>query len=302
MARTMPSGVHVQIYRDAVPDVASLDAALDALRALGVAGIAWHGTTHELTPDVFGPLHEKAAARGMISFAAFGLGRGANKSPETAGERIAAVARTPGCAGVVFDAEHLWEDARDDKAKAAALMTAFREAAPDALAVDQPWPIPTSHGSFPWEAFYARVDVTAPQVYCNNWRQRWGRDAYERFEAWHLASWRSLEERIARAGLAMPPKINTRQGYRWFLDDCVTMLCREPTVIVWCEPYPDRTFRFALEAVRALAGRGFAGPDAVRAFQADARAAGAYGGAVDGRFGREAARALGLEVPSGVLV
>ncbi len=302
MARTLPAGVHVQIYREAVPDEASLDDALDALGALGVAGVAWHGFPAELTPARFAALREKADARGLLSFAAFGLGRGANKSPRDAGERIAAVAHAPGCAGVLFDAEHLWEDERSDKAKAATLMTAFRDAAPDALAIDQPWPIPTVHGSFPWEAFYAHVDFTAPQVYCNNWRQQWGRDAYERFEAWHLDAWRSLEARIARAGLAMPRKINTRQGYRWFLDDCVTMLCREPTVIVWSDPFPDVTFRFALAAVRALAARGFAGADAVRAFQADARAAGAYGGAVDGRFGRTSAKALGLDVPRGVLV
>jgi len=88
----------------------------------------------------------------------------------------------------------------------------------------------------------------------------------------------------------------TIEGYGWddIVWDCVDCLLRNPSVIVWCDPFPSRAVKNAIRAVSALAARGFTGVDAVQAFQADAARAGAFAGDVDGKCGPITMRALGI--------
>ena len=98
-------------------------------------------------------------------------------------------------------------------------------------------------------------------------------------------------------GLSAPirtPRGSTLQGYEWedIFPDLIDCLLRRASqfTLVWCDPLPSRAFVLGLLVVTKLRELGFTGPDAVRAFQTSAR--GILN--VDGRCGRQTAKALGL--------
>jgi hypothetical protein len=266
----LPPGKYVQIYRDAVrgrnhaEKIASMAAELDKLKALGVKGILWHGFPSEMTPAVFQELAALCSARGLLALAAFGLG---DTDPEGAGRKIAAVANLPECFAVVFDMEGAWENEPGDKQKAVLIGKAFRDLAPNALAFDQPWPVPNYHSSFPWEETAAFIDVRAPQYYVNDWASSKGAARYAFCWNWFNTAWTWLNtKRLGPKGL-VKPVIYTIQGYRWVFKDLVNCLTSFPTVFIWAEPYPDDVFMAALGVAQKLESLGFTGPSAVQNFQ-----------------------------------
>jgi hypothetical protein len=267
--KTLPTGRYVQIYRGAVRGNSkaekrtSIAQTLDKLKAVGVKGIVWHGFSNELTPNVFLELAAIATARGLLSLASFGDG---DSDPDGFGRRVGAIANLPECVGVVLDMEGIWENEQDDKADAIKLGKALREVAPDALVIDQPWPVPNLHNSFPWDETAAYVDIRAPQYYVNNWIGSKGKDRYSFCWNWFEESWKKRNDKYAQKGL-VKPMIKTIQGYKWFFKDLVHCLTSNPTLIVWSEPYPDQVFMAGLAVVQKLESLGFTGPEAVKAFQ-----------------------------------
>ncbi len=238
--KSIPVGHYIQTYRAKWPGATKqnrLDGAaheLDKLAAIGVVGVVYHGFSTELVPENFAVLAKLARDRGLVPLAAYGMD---SDNPEEKAKRIAKVAVMPECAGVVLDAEGAWEDSTDDKAKAKAFGTAYRALAPDVWTCDQPWWKPTVHWSrFPWEEFAEICDARAPQVYCNNYRGQWGKDAYEKTFAGYEAAWLKLETRLGQLTRRRFPTI---QGYHWDSADIETCLAVEPMLIIWCEAWPD---------------------------------------------------------------
>jgi hypothetical protein len=274
----LPKGIYPQIYRGKIPGntqkekVDNLCKQLDLFKALGMPGVLMHGFTTELTVDKFKELEKYCTDRGLLCIPAFGLN---SDTPAEKGKRMGAVAAASKANMLVLDMEGAWEDEAADKANAKIMGNEIRKLAPNALIIDQPWPIPDVHWSmFPWEETADYVDIRAPQVYVNNFRSQWGKDAYEKFWAWHEKSWAKLEDRLVKAGKPKPVKIPSIQGYFWMINDLIKCLTANDTVIMWCEPFPtngssdpdDNTIR-GIKAVNKLKTLGFSGPNAVANFQ-----------------------------------
>lgn len=299
MTKTLGKGLYIQVYRGAMKGTpaektAKLVAAMDKWKALGVTGVAWHGFVGDLSVAEFAKVTKLCKDRGMKSLAAFGLG---STRPVDYGNWIGDLANAPDCDGVVFDMEGAWEDEQADKAKAKLMGDTFRAKAPNALAIDQPWPVPTLHWSmFPWEESAEFIDIRAPQYYCNNWRNQWGKEAYEKCWKWFDESWVKLNARLAPKNLVRPV-IPTIQGYYWDLTDLVNCLTSFDTMIVWSEPFPDATFLVGLDAWHRLQSLGFTGPKAVEAFQASWNKAHPTDLlTVDNGFGPKTAAKLGVDL------
>lgn len=268
--KALPVGRYIQIYRGAVrgtskaEKLASMTAAVDKLKVLGIKGIIWHGSSGELLPANFKELHNTICApRGLLSLAAFGDG---DSSPDSFGRKVGAIANLPECAGVVLDMEGIWENEPGDKAKAVTLGKALREVAPDALVFDQPWPVPNYHSSFPWDETAAFVDIRCPQYYVNDWASSKGAARYAFCWEWFDRAWKQLNTRYAAKGL-VKPVFPTIQGYKWVFKDLVNCLTSNPSLFVWSDPYPDDVFMAGLAVVQKLESLGFTGPNAVKGFQ-----------------------------------
>ena len=267
--RTLPPGRYVQIYRGAVrgnskdEKRASITNVVEQLKNLGVKGVVWHGFSNELTPTVFKELAVICTSRGLLSLASFGDG---DSDPEGFGRRVGNIANLPECAGVVLDMEGIWENEADDKSDAIKLGKALREVAPNALVIDQPWPVPNLHSSFPWDETAAYVDIRAPQYYVNNWIGSKGKERYSFCWNWFEDSWIKRNAKYAQKGL-VKPMIKTIQGYKWYFKNLVHCLTPNPTLIIWSDPYPDQVFMAGLAVVQKLESLGFTGPEAVKAFQ-----------------------------------
>lgn len=256
----MIDGVWIQVYRGAIPAIAAVPAKLDELHAAGVSGVAWHGFVPELEP-AFPQLEALAARHGLQALAAFGLG---DAHPEVAGACIGRTATLLGCAGVLFDAEGAWEHT-GDRAKAVAIGQAFRAVAPSAVAIDQPWPVPSLHGSFPFAEFARAMDAHAPQFYVNDWMRQYGPARCTRCWAWFEREWTAFERTLAPAR----PRFPTIQGYGWqgiFADLC-RVVVEQPTLIVWCEPWPTADVVLALRVRQTMAAHGFTGAGAIERCQ-----------------------------------
>lgn len=295
MTRSLPAGFYPQFYRDAQrgDDAAALERAIaewgPAVGTL-VRGVAMHSVNLEMDQREFAALAAVCARHNLLALAAFGLG---DSHPELYGRTIGKFANRPDCSGVVFDCEGVWENEIDDRADAAAMMTAFRSVAPNAFAADQPWPVPTVHSRFPDEEFARAVDIRCSQDYFNDWKRVWGKTRYARCLAWFEKSQRTLDARLAARGISTP-RGSTIQGYAWedIFPDLIDCLLRRASqfTLVWCDPLPSRVFVLGLLVVAKLRELGFTGPDAVRTFQASTR--GALN--VDGRCGRQTTKALGF--------
>ena len=294
VVRTLDPGIYIQPYMAKVKSLASLNTELDKWKQLGISGMVSHGFVGDLDSKKFAKYTKLCKDRGVKSMAAFGLN---SLDPRGKGDWIGKVAQTPGCDGIVFDMEGAWEDEKEDKKKAKEMGDVYRSFAPNMLTIDQPWPIPTVHWSmFPWEETSRWIDVRADQRYVNNWRKQWNRDAYEKFEAWHKKEWAKLEDRLRKVDPSLVKQhIPTFQGYFWIFSDAVKAVCEYPCMIVWCEPFPEKEFMFAIETKNKLASLGFIGPGAVRDFQ---KAAG--GLAVDNDCGEKTIGKLGLTPPRGL--
>lgn len=268
--RTLPPGRYIQVYRDAIrgrnqaAKMAAIATALDQFKAVGVKGVLWHGFVGEMDAAKFKELSAMCASRGLFSLAAFGLGP---SEPEKSGKWIGEIANLPECFAVVFDMEGAWE-IPSGKTKAMALGKAFRDVAPNALALDQPWADPTVHWSlFPWEETAVFIDARYPQFYVNNWFRELGEKRYAQCWTRFLKAWERLNARLAAKNLVRPVSY-TIQGYKWVFRDLVNCLTTNPTLIIWTDPFPDEITVAALKAVHALESQGFHGPNAVKDFQA----------------------------------
>ena len=296
MAGTLEKGIYIQVYRDKIPGKTHADKMknvgleMDKWKALGVKGVAWHGFVGDMDRTKFAELTQLCVARGLLSLGAFGLG---STRPVDYGNWIGDIANAPGCYAVVFDMEGAWEDEVADKAKCTLMGKTFRAKAPNALVIDQPWPVPTLHNSFPWEESAAWVDVRAPQVYSNNFSSSHGRESYSYFWNWHLKEWPKLEARLAPKGL-VKPKIPTVEGYSWFFSNSLRCVLEHDTLIVWSEPFPEQEFLFAMEVANKLASLGFHGARAVWDFQTSMNGL----LEIDGICGAKTIKELGLVAPS----
>ena len=292
---SLPTGFYPQFYRDAQrgDDAAALERAIiewgPAVGTL-VRGVAMHSVGLEMSQDEFAGLASVCRNHGLLALAAFGLG---DSHPELYGRAIGAFANRSDCAGVVFDCEGVWENEIDDRADAAAMMTAYRSVAPNAFTIDQPWPVPTVHSRFPDEEFARAVDLRCSQDYFNDWKPKWGKTRYARCLAWFAKAQTTLDARLAARGIATR-RGSTIQGYEWedIFPDLIDCLLRRASqvTLVWCDPLPSRAFVLGLLVLSKLRDLGFTGPDAVRAFQASTRGV----LMVDGRCGRQTAKALGF--------
>lgn len=251
---TLKPGIHIQVYRAKVPGSTRANRLdwcahrLDEAVATGVvSGIAWHGFVGELDAKMFEALAKLCHDRGLVATAAFGLGNDSNHNADDAGDWIGELANEPNCDGVILDAEGRWEDEspRIEAQASLDLRLALRAKAPQALVVDQPWPVPTLHWSvFPWVEFSRCVDAHAPQFYINDWTKQHGKRRYARCWSWFEDSWRRLESEKLKPQALIRPRFPTIQAYGWSdipkdLDDC---LLRNPTLIAWAEPWPDASF------------------------------------------------------------
>lgn len=259
--KALPPGLYVQIYRGAMSAAQrdNIGATLDSFKAQGIKGIVWHGFTMEMGPVTFAALTKLCTDRGLLSLAAFGMG---STDPVGMGTRIGKVALVPGCFAVVLDMEGAWDSGK--KASAVQLGQALRAVAPNALVIDQPWPEPNWHDSFPWEETAAFVDIRAPQYYVNDWQ---GSDRYERVWPVFVSQWAHLDATKLAHDNLVKPEIRTIQGYHWVFHSLVNCLLTNQTMIVWAEPFPDDLWFLGVQTVAKLAALGFTGPNAVKSFQ-----------------------------------
>lgn len=281
----MNLGIVIQVYLEKVPGsnrtaaakIAAMTPMVRDWKRAGASGLMPHGSTLSLPRDM--PLYVTLArAHGLDAYAAFGL-----DSDDAAGKgrRIAVAANVPGVKGVVFDCEGAWEDesAAAEAAHAEAMGKAFRKDAERALAIHQPWPVPSVHWSrYPWIQFAEYFDIAAPQDYYNDWTSIYGRDRFKILEPRFQREWAKLEaEKLIPAGQGGDQRIKTVQGYGW--DDipyeCVDCFVRSESLIVWCEPYPEKTVLGAMAVRQRInekvglwdaSGR-WIGSDGVRRFQ-----------------------------------
>jgi hypothetical protein len=266
---TLPKGIYPQLYRGAMhgtpqEKIKQLEEALDLFKAIGMPGVLMHGFTGELDVAKFKQLEALCDARGLLCIPAFGLD---SSNPEIKGQKMGAVVAASKSKILVIDMEGAWEDEKEDKAKAVIMGQEIRKLAPDALIIDQPWPVPTYHwGAFPWEETAAYVDIRAPQYYVNDWASQYGKNRYEKCWAWFEGAWAKLNERLQPKGLVRPV-IRTIQGYRWDLEDLIDCLLKNDTMIMWCEWQPTEDTIRAIKAVLKLKELGFTGSDAVKQFQ-----------------------------------
>ena len=294
----LPSGVHLQIYLDAIgatslaDRAARLDAELDAWRDAGVAGVVLHGFPRSL-PGAYDALAKVVANHGLSCGAAMGFDE-AHVDAAEKGEALGALAARCDCYVALADCETHFDTSPTRREEMGALGTAFRARAPAATCIAQPWPEPLLHASFPYEEENAFVDANAYQAYFNAWKASRGAHRYAALAPIFRSQWATLE--ASRLAACPRPTMLTIEGYGWddVPWDCVDCLLTNEAVIVWCDPFPTPTLLNAVRAARALARRGFAGPDAVRAFQADAKHSEAFDGAIDGKYGPITMRALGV--------
>lgn len=297
---SLAPGLYFQVYRDAIrgSHSAALLAALDKWAdSPSVKGVVLHSVNLEMSEAEYEPLAKLVHARGLAALASFGLG---DERVERTGKAIARFAKREDCAAAVFDMEGAWENEPDDRDDARRLFDAFRADAPDAFAADQPWFVPTVHSRFPWPETATAIDLRCPQVYCNDFKGRWGRQRYARVELWHSESWATMERRWRAAGMPIRPRSRTIQGYGWQdipadLVDCLLVHAAAAPVIVWCDPFPAPDFLRGLQAVDALREQGgYTGPNAVLDFQRWSNANDFLPLKEDNRCGEKTLAALGV--------
>lgn len=305
MTKALPEGIYIQPYMDKFPGatrqdkISNLRRQVQLWKELGAVGVAWHGFAgpeygpwQKLDPVLFEMLSQLAQEQGLKSLAAYGLG---STKAVAKGEFIGKVGALDSCDGILFDMEGAWENDASDKPDAKKMGDAYRALAPNQWTADQPWFAPASHWSkFPWEETAGFVNERCPQVYCNDFVKQWGPDAYEKVWAWYQKDWQKLDARLAPKNLVRPRR-PTIQGYAWNnLADLVNCLTSNPSLFVWCEPFPDAQFIQGLRIQKRLTNLGFRGPDAVRKFQENWNATGGRPLTVDNQCGPNTISALNL--------
>lgn len=292
IVKTLPAalrGVTVQVFRDKVPGKtpaarrASMTTELRRWKALGCVGFAPHGFTMEMpaqVPELVG----LARDAGLQCLPVFGV-----DSDDAAGksERILAVARVPGVAGVGIDAEGKYEDegASAEAQHATDLGAALIAADEPLVVIHQPWPVPGMHESrYPWVQFARYCTAWGNQDYYNDWASTYGASRFNILDPRFRAYWAAFNARVlAPQGLGAIERISTVQGSGWsdIPYDCVTCVVKRETLVVWCEPYPEAAMLEALRVRHALdvavglyvldaaasGGRRWSGEDALQRFQ-----------------------------------
>lgn len=274
---TLPQGIIFQLYRGAIhgktkkEKLQKISEQLDLFKSLGCTAVVMHGSVdrqHDLMDvNSFLELEALCDTKGLICIASFGLD---SENPVLKGQKMGEVVAASKSKILILDMEGLWEDEASDKESAKLMGQEIRKLAPDALIIDQPWPIPTVHWSkFPWEETADYVDIRSPQLYVNNYRKTWGKDAYEKFWAWHEKSWAELDKRLIQKGKGKSVKIHTIQGYFWLSEDLINCLTKydNSTLIVWCDWKPTDDTIFCINVMLKLKSLGFTGEFAVKNYQ-----------------------------------
>lgn len=270
MARTLENGLYLQLYRGGMSaeQRADLPNQLDKFKQLGVKGIAWHGFSIEMLPNVFENLTKLCTDRGLLSLAAFGMGTSDHIGMAT---RMGHVALVPDCTAVVFDMEGAFDQNANQIAKE--IGQTFRGIAPNILTIDQAWFKPTVHMGFPWVETAEFIDVRAPQVYCQDFKQQLGKQAYQEIFKEYNDAWHYLETNIYAPKNLIKERMITIQGYQWQYNNdwdvanLVNCLTTYDKILMWCEPYPTQSTINAIMIKNKLASLNFTGPDAVLNFQ-----------------------------------
>ncbi len=288
-SKTLPPGIYPQLYRDANHGgTPAMVTALAKIKQHGCPGVFFHMFPNEANLiERFKACAKLAHDEGLLACVAFGLD--SSMSPTAKGDALGAVAALPECYALALDAEGAWDS--NKKSDAIVMCERIRELAPDALILDQPWPVPNYHSGFPWEEFSKYVDIHAPQYYYNDFKSRFGSQRYVKCQEWFDGSWTALENSLrAKNPSLVKTRIPTIQGYGWddSFYDLVTCLMSNETALVWCDPFPTETFAKGLRVRNALTLAGHTGPRAVFDFQQ------ANNLDVDGKCGPATLLALGV--------
>jgi len=273
----------LQPYRAKIPGASEQEkvtvffARIDALFALYpvlrlvLVGVLPHGFSSEFTSAKFQLWRTEAEKRGMRAGCAFGIGSIANMA--VVGDRIGVVIASGGCALVNLDCEgQEWEStgARD---AAVTLCKAILKRAARAVLYNQGWPVPTSHGAYPFEQFALYCVAWSDQRYYNDFTT-YGLRRYRICEGWFCESWGTEEKtEIAPTTARVLAQAPTFQGYGWsdILPSAVTCLTTYDNICasIWCEWWPQDSFWTAARCMAELHAREYSGPSAVWNFQAD---------------------------------
>ena len=342
MSGSIPPLPIFQLYRDGVPGAApevrrsKLARGVEELAGIGARALCMHGFPRELVKAWPG-LERLMLDQGVLPLASWGLdGEQDNDKTKLTGkekgECMAEVLTRPDCAAGLADAEGRWDTQSNpldvtDEDDALAMGEAVRDGAPSALVGDQCWFAIDSHGEvrpvvppadphnvfrgFPVDEF-ARKTVNwfqFRQMYCNqaDFKARWGRDRYERVEAWMNRDWARLAAPFRRAGLHYNPGV-TIQGYGWDdtisdLAHCVLKYCGQlgQPLVVWCDWFPSPVMVAVFKAYLFLLARGYirAGStpeEMVRAYQLDFNRTAQVLIDTDGRMGIKTMLSMGIKV------
>lgn len=288
---TLANGIHTQHYRAASGYSKHRKTWLEEARSLGVVGIAEHGG---LTVDTYRRLRDESQAAGYQSGACVGPGDfGSELNAAKYGRQVGLIFKHADYGVTDLEGQH--EDDAMDVAKVSAFYSGIRETAPDVILIDQPpsRPIPNHHGSLVWRLSAKWVNYRAPMLYANNLISRLGLKAWERIWPDYKKDWDEWVPANTPAGIVADPWFPTLQAYHWYDWTAAHAFTRSETFILWCEnhqcslfnersqgPYPTEQTRASMRRVAKLKALGFAGPDAVAAFQR------AHGLFVDNKLGK----------------
>ncbi len=233
----------------------------------GITGIAPHTRNNNFSLRKFKDFTDLAERYHIQTYCAFG---GEDTNPVEKGKFAAEICALPECSGGIFDYEGLWENEKADLTKAKLLVKSFRDnIKTDPWCVDQPWPVPTLHKTWPFEEFAELVDARAPQYYYNNWKHQHGVNRYSICNEWFEKSWTEINKRLAKTN-HVRPMMKTLQAYGWgdIMTDLVKCLLTNDQLIFWCDQgLPSPNFMLGLEVVQALKKLGYQGIDAIKEFQ-----------------------------------
>lgn len=260
----LPSGIYLQIYRDALPGrnqgerVKSLceymgdvnDASKRGLAA--VNGVVLHGFPRELIRN-WEAYSKPLRDAGWMTLASWGAdgsqdNDGSRLTAQEKGDCIGEVLSRTSCSAGLVDAEGQWDSKKDaqddmDESGALAMMKSIRRKAPTKFLGDQPWFAIDSHGElrrtpkpiesggvfagFPVDEFAVDINWRRfRQAYCNNFTRQFGNLRYSKVFSWMDRDWNRIAPAMAAAGLTRDLGV-TIQGYGWRLFDEVDCMLRE---------------------------------------------------------------------------
>ena len=172
---------------------------------------------------------------------------------------------------IVWNAEAGWkrlDPTRPDCGPLAqAVVTRCHAAHPELVQAHTAYDQPTLHGAYPWAGWLSdgTVRIALPQVYCAPDEGLASKGALERRYAAHSASWATARR---KGWIATETVVPYLQAHGVPAGQTVTLAGRLGGACFWAAPTRiDDEGEKALRALATLRDAGFAGPDAVTAYQ-----------------------------------